>query len=188
MRHLKDVPLNEDTVDLFISSDVWSDAVENREAFIAENRDEYVGNQEEWILDFDERLLSSVLTQERRTFIDLYRQVKSCKKTVAVLAAHGIEYESGWYYMDGDRRCSVQGWIDKHEGDYAILVLSVCNVSQFTPRTLESMLLLPDVSFGSHDARDGFVSFSMIHPQVGDMEYIIEYETNLLQQQIKVSV
>lgn len=170
--------------EIHFSSDIWQDRLEQWSRWyesLDEDRKRYANSFDEFLLDFDRGLLETVLDEERLRYLNLYIEAYGYKKRMVVLSAHGIVENYRWFYRDGQRKLSLQKWVDRHDGQYAMLVLSSCNIEQHTPKARKSLLMVPDCSFSLKSVRDGNASFSLIHPREGDMEYVIEYETAQLE-------
>lgn len=47
----------------------------------------------------------------------------------AVLNAHGGTDTGVWIYGDGERRCRIQSWVDRFDGQFAALFITGCNAN-----------------------------------------------------------
>lgn len=123
------------------------------------------------------------LSPLEREYIDLYLH-RIRKQRAAFLLAHGDCIDGEWKYFDSQKVCSVQKWIKRYERDYGLLVVASCNPGSHTPVSTRSLLMIPDRVYSGLRAYMGECNVSLIHPQHGEMSYIIEHELAELKHRI----
>lgn len=142
--------------DIWVSSDVYKE-----------------GGIEE--CDFMFEFMMASVSKEEREYVDLYlRHIR--RQRAAFLLAHGDCINGEWRYFDGEKICSVQKWIKRHEGDYGLLIIASCNPGAHTPTSRRSLIMIPDTVLSGIRMSLGECKVSLIHPKHGEMSYIIEHE------------
>lgn len=111
-------------------------------------------------------------------FIYLYGKSNGLERD-AMLAAHG-EDEDEWVYDDGNRIGKIQSWINKNDGKYRSLILNSCNPEHHTPYSEKSILLIPDKISSEEGVYERDVIYSLIAPQIGEVNHTIDYEIDQL--------
>lgn len=161
MRKIKSA---EHEADIWVSSDVYQEGGEGR-------------------CDFMLELMMTGVSAAEREYIDLYL---TCirKQRTAFLLAHGDCINGEWRYFDSGKACSVQKWIKRREGDYGLLIIASCNPGAHTPVSRRSLVMIPDAILSGIHMGLGECKVSLIHPQHGEMSYIIEHELAELKNRI----
>ncbi len=81
--------------------------------------------------------IESMLSENGHKNINSFRMLKS----------HGFSDKKEWNYSEkkGDSKIwtPVQRWIDKHDGKYDSLIISVCNRGRIKPRVRKSVIVYP---------------------------------------------
>jgi hypothetical protein len=151
---------------------------------------------EEYLTRCVEKLYKNPYLKKIREYTQLYGKLRGLERD-AILDAYG-NGDGEWVYKDGKRRCSVQSWINKQDGKYSGLILNVCNPGAHTPKTKESLLILPYIEIrtkndfgikGQGEIFDiferGLRSANIIPPGEEEITgYTIDYELNELRKQV----
>ncbi len=110
-------------------------------------------------------------------YINEFGQRNGLEK-VALLVAHGDE-EEGWRYYEGNNSFLVQDWINKNDGKYKALLLSVCNPEHVDVKYHKSIIMLPDTDLDFRGSNSAV--FTLLVPNVGEIDaYTIGYELKQL--------
>ncbi|MCH7530052.1 hypothetical protein IIB50_02980 [Patescibacteria group bacterium] len=77
---------------------------------------------------------------------DTYRDLaKDTSMEIAVLCAHGHYADGVWVYNDGTKTHRVDDWVRRYDGEYAALLLLVCNgESTRLQPARHSLLVVPE--------------------------------------------
>jgi len=125
-----------------------------------------------------EAYFTNSLDKKEREYLELCR-CSASNPRIACLYAHGENIAGKWCFFDGEQKIRVQTWINRHENDYPILIICSCNPGSLTP-TSKAVLLIPDNTVSGTRLDSGAAHLSIVHPEKGELEYIIEYEISLL--------
>lgn len=149
--------------DIFISGDSYEDL---EETMISDQRENYIGGIFSDVFEGRENL---------RQYIDLYAEISELKG-FAALVAHGGTEKNKWVFADGRKTKLVQNWIHAVDGDYACLLLWVCNPGYHTAYSSKSLILSPDREFRNFEVGYGGPIFSLYSPVHGEVDgYILDY-------------
>lgn len=93
----------------------------------------------------------------------------------AVLSAHGgrnrtMRKKKDWTSRDGERRCYVQSWIDRMDGQAASLMVLACNGYNNDVHAEDSLVFHPGASFKDITLRNGSVPIRLFVPGEGYVE------------------
>lgn len=111
-----------------------------------------------------------------RQMIHLNAKMRTLKRT-AVLYAHGDSINNKWYYTDGHHHFLVQGWVNRHNKNYALLILECCNPGYHEIHSRHSAVLSPNNTFSFIRKDFGLVQVELYIPEIGYIDdYTIDYE------------
>ena len=76
----------------------------------------------------------------------IYRDIAKDKHVeIAVLCAHGYYTDGVWVYNDKTKTHRVDDWVRRHDGEYAVLMLFVCNAESARLQPARgSLLVVPE--------------------------------------------
>jgi len=99
-----------------------------------------------------------------------------------LLLAHGDPSSDwGWKCIDGNKRKSVQSWINENDGKHAGLILICCNEYTKEIHSRKSLVFVPDRPFSIIAFNANAVKYEMYVPKKGYMNnYVVEYELEQL--------
>ena len=170
-------------VDLFLSNGIFEELKErfHESSDINENIASYLGDKVDNMFREDKKF---------QRYIEIYSEIFGLKG-FALLEAEGEvligNLDDG--YWDGKRLKRVQGWIDKHDGEYTCLFLRVSEISRTGLESSKSILFIPDEGV----SKTAFSIFSPIHGSIDNYtidfyQKEIEELRNLPLDELKVAV
>ena len=120
-----------------------------------------------------------------REFIDLYGKSHDLER-YAVLSTHGGSYNNKWIYFDGNKSHYVQNWIDTNDGNYSALFLFMCNDGAFTPRSEQSLLVVPDRRLNETPNVAENSIYGIVVPRANEVDSnTVEYEVAQLRERLE---
>ena len=122
--------------------------------------------------------------EKYKKLIDLHSKKNNLSRK-AVLAAHGDNIISKWYYTNGIYASQVQNWINQMDGKYGVLILYCCNPGSHEIYSKKSAVLANNSTYSElrQDLGDGKVELYI--PKLG---YIDSYTIDSEVKQMKKSV
>lgn len=153
-------------VDLYVSNGTYQDFLEKFDEYHkGSTADEeiatYLSGKVDEMFREDEKF---------RRYIEIYSEIFGLKGFTLLEAEGEVligNLDDG--YWDGKRVKRVQGWIDKHDGEYACLFLRVSGIGEYGLESAKSLLFIPDRGVSNTI----FSLFSPLHRHI-DM-YTIDY-------------
>ena len=116
------------------------------------------------------------LNPDYNELIDFYAHKNNLER-IAILMAHGDEFNGKWCYFDNEKSVPVQNWINRMDGKYRVLILSSCNPGRSTIESKKSPILVPNESYSPMLSLSGKVQVELFLPEKGYIDsYLMEGE------------